>query len=290
MKTRKTMIACALGLSLLLFGCASAKQQSQVDYIGAEAAKTLALEAAGLQASDVKFTSTELDSRNGLKYYEVEFTAAGQSYEYDIDALTGAVIEADTPTSAAEKTPVTDTSETLHTVESTQPTQPAPSTSPDASTDGTLLTEDEAKALALEHAGLTADQATFVKIKLENEKGRQVYDVEFYTSSSQEYDYEIDAATGEIVSFDYDAEASVPTTSSGSTITADDAKELALAQVPGATADDILEFKTDQEHGCVMYEGKIIYDSMEYEFEIDGYSGAICEWEAEQSHDSKSYR
>ncbi|WP_412581510.1 hypothetical protein [Frisingicoccus sp.] len=30
-----------------------------------------------------------------------------------------------------------------------------------------------------------------------------------------------------------------------------------------------------------LYEGKIIYNGMEYESEIDGYSGVIRGWEAE---------
>ena len=33
------------------------------------------------------------------------------------------------------------------------------------------------------------------------------------------------------------------------------------------------------------YEGSILYNGMEYEFEIDGYSGAIRNWEAESWYD-----
>lgn len=50
---------------------------------------------------------------------------------------------------------------------------------------------------------------------------------------------------------------------------------------PGATASDIREFETDYDDGRTEYEGKIVYDGMEYEFEIDGYSGAIRNWESE---------
>ena len=58
--------------------------------------------------------------------------------------------------------------------------------------------------------------------------------------------------------------------------------ELVLAQVPGASRSDIREFETDSEDGRTEYEGKIRYDGMEYEFEIDAYSGAFRSWEAEQ--------
>lgn len=65
------------------------------------------------------------------------------------------------------------------------------------------------------------------------------------------------------------------------TITAASAKSLALAQVPGATARNIVEFETDYDDGRIEYEGKIVYKGMEYEFEIDGYSGAFRKWESE---------
>ena len=45
--------------------------------------------------------------------------------------------------------------------------------------------------------------------------------------------------------------------------------------------EDILEFETDHEDGRVQYEGKIFYEGMQYEFEIDAYSGAFRSWEAE---------
>lgn len=69
-----------------------------------------------------------------------------------------------------------------------------------------LITEEQAKSKALAHAGLSASQVNFIWVKQDWEDGRRVYEVEFYTDDYQEYDYEIDARTGEILSFDYDAE------------------------------------------------------------------------------------
>lgn len=64
-------------------------------------------------------------------------------------------------------------------------------------------------------------------------------------------------------------------------VTEEAAKKLALDRVPGASTGDIREFKMDREDGHMEYEGKIIYDGMEYEFEIDAASGAFIEWEQE---------
>ncbi|MGM9661798.1 MAG: PepSY domain-containing protein [Oscillospiraceae bacterium] len=252
---KRKHVWCALLLALLLLsGCA--QEQSQLSYIGAEKAKTLALECAGLTASEVEAITADLNTREGTDYYQVDITVGGEHCQYDIDALSGVVIETRTPDTAAESGQTTE------------------------NTAGAALTAEEAKARALAHAGLGSGQATFVKAKLDHENGRQVYDVEFYTADGTEYDCEIDAASGEVVKFERDAKGS-SAASGGSAITAEKAKELALAQVPGATAADIREFKTDYDDGRTEYEGKIVYGGMEYEFEIDGYSGAFRHWEAE---------
>ena len=140
-----------------------------------------------------------------------------------------------------------------------------------------LLTAEDAAAKALEHAGLKAEDVTFIQKKLEWDDGRQVYDVEFY-SGAKEYDYEIDAATGEIISFDHDAEHYTPGT--GSPVTLDEAKELALSKVPGAAASHIVKAKQDRDDGKTIYEIEIVYSGMEYDFEIDAATGAILEFDA----------
>ena len=64
-------------------------------------------------------------------------------------------------------------------------------------------------------------------------------------------------------------------------ITADEAKELALDRVPGAAQENIWEFKPDTDDGRAVYEGKIVYGGMEYEFGIDAGTGEFLEWEQE---------
>ena len=254
---------------LLLAGCAN--QVSQADYIGIDKAKEVALQAAGVSASDAAFTTAGLDRKDGTDFYAVDFTVDGQSYEYDVDAVTGVIISSST----GQTGPVPSASGGT----SLSDTQTA------AGTEG-LLTEEEARAAALTHAGLSEQDVTFVKCRLEREDGRQVYDVEFVTADYREYDYEIDPATGEVLSYDYDAESYV-STSGGSEITREEAQRIALEKVPGATAEDIYEFSVDYDDGRLEYEGKIFYDGVEYEFEIDGYSGAIRSWEAEPVSNGK---
>lgn len=60
-----------------------------------------------------------------------------------------------------------------------------------------------------------------------------------------------------------------------------DAIKTALERVPGATEQD-LRMKLDFEDGYYVYEGDIIYEQREYEFEIDAQSGEILKWEEER--------
>ena len=287
---RIPLICTSALLALALAGCGGAHTAGQAEYIGLDAAKAVALEDAGVQEASAQFSTAGLDKRNGIDYYDVEFTANGQEYEYDIDAVTGLIIEhsvdgqnveaAQTPASASPSPAAASPSATPPTAQI--PTQsPAPSQAQTIGR-GTAITAEQAKEKALAHAGLSSSQVTFVQAKLDWDDGRQVYDVEFYTADYKEYDYEIDASTGAVVKYDYDAEYAIPQQPSGSqSITADQAKEKALSQVPGATASDIYDFEADYDDGRIQYEGKIIYNGMKYEFEIDGYSGSIREWESE---------
>ena len=145
---------------------------------------------------------------------------------------------------------------------------------------GEKITE-ESENLKWSDVSSLSSQVTFLKSSLDYDDGRQVYDVEFYSSDYTEYDYEIDAATGDILSYDSDAEGYAPPTANTTAITADQARQIALAEVPGATVDDIYEFELDRDDGRLEYEGAIWYDGTEYEFTIDGYSGAIRSWEAD---------
>ena len=263
-------LAAVLILALALAGCAP--QTAQAEYIGIDAAKTIALEAAGVSESAAVFSTAGLDRQNGTDYYAVDFTANGRTYAYDIDAVTGVII--DSSEGQSQPAQATDGGASADGANS--------SANASQSTDGSAaITEDQAREIALADAGLTAEEVTFLKTKLDRDDGRLVYDVEFYTADYTEYDYEIDAADGTVLSSDFDAEGYTAPADSATAITADQAKEIALAEVPGATVDDIYEFELDRDDGRLEYEGAIWYDGTEYEFTIDGYSGAIRSWEAD---------
>lgn len=249
----------AIITALLISATGCVQQSSQAEYVGLDAAKSIAMTAADVSENTAVFTTAELDNRDGIAYYEIDFTVDGKAYEYDIDAISGKIIE-------EQSKPI----ETL-TTEST--------TSNAVAAEGEINAE-KAKEIALNHAGLKSEDVKFVKEKLEWDDRIQKYEIEFYTSDFKEYDYEINAETGEILSYDYDAEQ-YTAVEAGQGITEEKAKEIALSQVSGATVDDIYEWEVDYDDGRLQYEGKIYDADTEYEFTIDGYSGAIQSWESE---------
>ena len=217
---------------------------------------------------------------NGKTVYPLLYSGSTYLPVRAIGELMGKTVSWDAATST-----VTLSGGTVTDADSFSGQTPAPG-QPEAGPNGGqgLLTLEEAKAKALEDAKLTAGNVTFTEAKLERDDGRDVYEIEFYTADYKEYDYEIDARTGEVLKRDYDAESFTPPAVSG-TITREKAQEIALAKVPGAKAEHIVKLELDHDDGRTIYEVKIIYNAMEYELEISAADGAILKFESESIYD-----
>lgn len=307
MNIRKKTGAAVLGVLCMaaLAGCQN--QQSQTaqtaEYIGIEAAKETALKSAGLTEDQADFSTAGLDSRDGTFFYQVNFEAEGMEYDYAIDAVTGVVIEensvaaddgaeatgaaaseAETSGAAASRDAAEDAASGAVQASGAAQASEAAQTSAAAqnASDSGMIGEEKAKEIALNHAGLTEDQTQRLWVKRDYDDGRSIYEVEFYGEGRDEYDYEIDAVTGEIVAFDTDLHDHGTAPSEGqSQVSEEQVRQTVLERVPGASAENIF-LHLEWDDGRLEYEGELIYDNMEYEFKIDAYSGAVTEWEAEQ--------
>lgn len=297
MNIRKKTGAAVLGVLCMaaLAGCQN--QQSQTaqtaEYIGIEAAKETALKSAGLTEDQADFSTAGLDSRDGTFFYQVNFEAEGMEYDYAIDAVTGVVIEensvaaddgTETTGDAGSKDAAGDTASGAVLASGAAQASEAAQTSAAAqnASDSGMIGEEKAKEIALNHAGLTEDQTQRLWVKRDYDDGRSIYEVEFYGEGRDEYDYEIDAVTGEIVAFDTDLHDHGTAPSEGqSQVSEEQVRQTVLERVPGASAENIF-LHLEWDDGRLEYEGELIYDNMEYEFKIDAYSGAVTEWEAEQ--------
>ena len=277
---------------------------AKASYISMDAAQSKALNAANVDAANVESSSAQMGDVGTTTCYEVQFVSDGYAYYYAVNATDGEIVkvtktpvgeepiqaqpEQTTDASASqtgETTPSTATGNQNNTA-TTKPTAGQTTTTPAANGQITL---EQAKETALKHAGLKADAVTFVKAEQDYENGKLVYEVEFVTNDGGkvvEYDYEIDAATGSVVSYDYDAENYV-SAKGATTVSVDEAtaKQTVLNKVPGATAANIYEWKLDFDDGRWEYDGKIVYNLMEYDFTVDASSGAVTEWGVESIFD-----
>lgn len=151
--------------------------------ISATEAKKIAISDAGVNASQAKFTKIKLEKENGIYEYEIEFFANSKEYDYSINAVNGAILEKDVdsvrePTTAAK----------VSTTAAPKPTSG-------------LISINQAKEIALSHAGLGENEVVFKKVKLEKDDGIYEYEVEFQKGFF-EYEYSINAKSGEIIDFE----------------------------------------------------------------------------------------
>ena len=63
------------------------------ELIGADRAKQIALEHAGVDADKARFDGVELDKEKGKTVYEVDFEVGSYEYEYEIDAYSGEIVK-----------------------------------------------------------------------------------------------------------------------------------------------------------------------------------------------------
>src|SRR5699024_1277667 len=100
--------------------------------------------------------------------------------------------------------------------------------------DSEVITLDEAKQIAFDHAGVKAEDAHFDDQEFDKDDGIKLYELEFYANGF-EYEYDVDAVTGEILKHERDkkqnkksANISKQKTKQTDYISMDYAKEIAL--------------------------------------------------------------
>ena len=295
--------------NLNLANVSSLGTASDKAYIGQEKAKQAAISHAGASADKLTEYEIELDFEHGVMVYEVEFKCEGFEYDYEIDAVTGAVLKSEKEPDNDYVPPRTDTAQP-ETGSSSQTGGNAPqidnSSSPanngntpqtnqspgqasseDQNSKASYISEEQAKNAALSHAGVSANAITAYESDLDREHGIMVYDIDFKCEGF-EYDYEIDAATGSVLKNqkerddDYiPAQSGGSQTSggSGSYIGEASAKEIAFTHA-GVAANTVYEYESDldDEHGKMIYEIEFKSGNYEYEYEIDAVSGSVLKY------------
>ncbi|MFI3260903.1 MAG: PepSY domain-containing protein [bacterium] len=143
-----------------------------------ESIKEIALNHAGVTSDEVLYIKTQLDSDDGIIYYEIDFVTETKEYEYEIESSTGSILEYNIKTIKVDSN-LSDNTNT------------------------TYIGETKAKAIAVEHAGVSSSSVRYTKCELDYDNGIVEYEVEFLVGNT-EYEYTINAITGDILEFDID--------------------------------------------------------------------------------------
>ena len=148
--------------------------------IGKDAAAYATEQYAGTTALDSVTAEVDSELDESPAHYEVELHTAWGEFEYLVDAYTGKVLSGQKDLLAAASTPNA----------TAKPSAPS-----EAAQD---IGYAKAKSIALNHAGVSENEAYDMEIELDDEDGTLVYEVEF-KSGGMEYSYEINAASGAIL-------------------------------------------------------------------------------------------
>lgn len=231
-------------------GGAQDKQAAQL--FGHMEALQAGCDAAGVKRENVEDFSVELDQDDGRQSYEVELVYDGVEYEYELDAVSGAVLR--------QKQEQYRLSRVEQQAERTY---------------------QQALEIALQEGQLSAKTVEVRKNHLHEEDGRPAYAV-VLASDGQEFAYQIDAKTGAVLEAAQSKAQAVDQAAGGAgdgaaaDIGAAQAKAIAL-QHAGVAESDASDWSVEADHhrGQLVYEVEFEVGKTEYEYEIDGASGEI---------------
>ena len=233
-------------------------------------AEAIALEHAGLTRAQVTGLRSEYDVDRGISHWDIDFRSGDWEYDYEVNAQTGAVVKGE-----KEYDPV-----------KTKPATPAPEVPAETQPKTEKLTAEEAKAIALKHAGLTEAEVTGLRSEYDADDGVAHWDIDF-RSGDFEYDYEVHAETGKVLKSEkeYDPEKApvVKEEKPAAKLTAEEAKDIALKHA-GLTAGQVkgLRAQYDVDDGVPEWEVEFYCDGMEYDYEIHAETGKIRSWDKER--------
>ena len=173
----------------------------KITFISENEVKDVVADNMSVSSSDLYFESIDFEMDKSV--YEVEVYYQNRDYEYKIDAKDGKIIYTDYKTDNN----ITDNNGNNNNNNNSNGNDNANGTignDTNVPNNNASITVDEAKNIALTNANLTEDAVQFLRTEQEYDDGVLVYEIDF-THGDFEYDYKINANTGEVVSYDRDS-------------------------------------------------------------------------------------
>lgn len=251
----------------------------EVVSINPDAAIDIALKHAGAAREDaVMYGTPTLDANEKKPHYDIKFAHNGFEYEYEVAVGDGAVIKAEKePKKRAPASTNKPAAEKPAAPESTKPAE-------DKKLNSGYISVEVAKQKALENAGVTAANATFLKAYYDSDDIVPHFDIKFI-ADGYEYEYEIKASDGKVLEKEVDREVRTPKTPKATAaakeyITAAEAKKLAFAHA-GIAAGNVKysAAELDRDDMVVHYDVEFVAGKYEYEYEINAVTGKIIAYD-----------
>lgn len=265
--------------------------------IGKDAAAIAVCEYSGTMALNSPTTDVDPELEEGI--YEVELKTAWGEFDYTVDAFTGEVLSgprdvlnASTNTPAAPDPAPEDPAPGAAVPQTPGTQQPTTPTAP--STNSQDVGEEAAKQAALAHAGLSSGDVTNWKVERDWDDGQLEYEIEFWCGNS-EYDYTIHGHTCAVLKHEVDhhpesshhsdthhsgTSGTGTSTAALSDIGQAAAKSAALTHAGVAEGETTgMKVERDWDDGRLEYDVEFRAGRTEYEYTIDGATGAVLKYE-----------
>ena len=304
------ILSVLLAIVLAFGGCG---KSDQIEKLDENAARSIALDALEVGDADVYIAPVELCERDGVSYYDVKITLDGcQIYQFAVDAVTGVIIEqighssdqsgetTDTLSQAGAATGCLSEADVIEVAIKHAGYTPA-----HVQVESCYLNSGNSENVLLGHEAyysITFFNAygTYYQYVIGAQSGEVLmYDVSpgsgspsnpsstqrpqpreeneidpdmnVYPSSVAGYEDILDKFKEQIASILKEAEEC------REKLTAEQAMQLGLEQIPGASVSDVTQMIVT-EYG---YYVTVVYQKVKYQFSVDAYSGSFRSWHAQ---------
>ncbi len=209
-------------------------------YISIDMVKEIVFKHAKVENKNIVNLEIEYDYENGNMIYDVEFDCNNIEYDYEVDAVSGKILESEIENKNKDSNNNNNSS-------------------------NTYLSKDKIKEIALKKANVSKYYDYDVEFKFKG--GTPIYEVEFETDSA-EYDIKINAKNGNIIKY----EVKNKKVDTSKFISKDKAKNIVLNDAKVTEYYDY-EIELDDNEYEISFETR----EYEYEYKLDARTGKILE-------------
>ena len=209
-------------------------------YISIDIVKDIVFKHAKVENKNIVNLEIEYDYENGNMIYDVEFDCNNIEYDYEVDAVSGKILESEIENKSKDSNNNNNSS-------------------------NTYLSKDKIKEIALKKANVSKYYDYDIEFKFKG--GTHIYEVEFETDSA-EYDIKINAKNGNIIKY----EVKNKKVDTSKFISKDKAKNIVLNDAKVTEYYDY-EIELDDNEYEISFETR----EYEYEYKLDARTGKILE-------------